>query len=60
MSQLKLGEIVPKQRDYFSSGKTRELSWRIERLKDLRKAMRENEREILKALEFDMAKHYFG
>jgi aldehyde dehydrogenase (NAD+) len=46
MSQLRLGEIVRKQRDYFSSGKTREISWRVERLKDLRKAMRENEREI--------------
>lgn len=46
MSQLELGEIVRRQRDYFSSGKTREISWRVERLKDLRKAMRENERQI--------------
>jgi acyl-CoA reductase-like NAD-dependent aldehyde dehydrogenase len=56
MSQLRLGEIVRKQRDYFSSGETREISWRVERLKDLRKAITENEREILKALEFDMKK----
>jgi acyl-CoA reductase-like NAD-dependent aldehyde dehydrogenase len=56
MSQVELGEIVRKQRFYFSSGKTGGISWRVERLKDLRKAIRENEREILKALEFDMKK----
>jgi len=39
MFQLELGEIVRRQRDYFSSGKTREISWRVERLKDLRKAI---------------------
>jgi aldehyde dehydrogenase (NAD+) len=46
-------------RVYFAEGKTRELSFRIEQLKALRKAIVDNEQAIFDALEADLKKPAF-
>ncbi len=45
-----------KQIDYFNSGITRDLSFRIESIKRLSKAIERNEKEILSALKSDLNK----
>ncbi|MCO5234494.1 MAG: aldehyde dehydrogenase [Chitinophagales bacterium] len=48
--------IVQQQRDYFSSGKTKPISFRIAQLKKLRQIIVDNESAILKALYDDLKK----
>ncbi|XP_021728974.1 aldehyde dehydrogenase family 3 member F1-like [Chenopodium quinoa] len=48
---------VKELREYFSSGKTREASWRKQQLKGLLKFMEEREEDIFKALKLDIGKH---
>ncbi len=57
MSDIK--DIVNKQREYFHKGETLEVSFRIKALKKLKKAIKENEDEIFKALKSDLNKAPF-
>jgi len=56
MPQSTIGDIIQKQRNFFNSGKTRDISFRIQQLMTLRKAITENEEVILKAAASDMNK----
>jgi len=56
---LDLTTLVKKQREYFQSGITRPLSFRLARLKDLRQAVLRFEQEILDALKNDLNKTPF-
>ena len=49
-------EILKKQRDFFETGATKDISFRIEKLKILKKAIIDNEREIMNALRKDLNK----
>ena len=42
--------LVEKQRAYFSAGKTKDISFRINALKRLKTVIKENENDILSAL----------
>ncbi len=49
-------EIVRRQRNFFNSGSTRPVSFRIEQLKLLRRVIQEHENEIMDALKGDLSK----
>lgn len=48
--------IVQKQRDFFNSGKTKSVDFRIEQLKKLRQIIVDNEKAIIQALYDDLKK----
>ncbi|MBF2014452.1 MAG: aldehyde dehydrogenase [Rivularia sp. T60_A2020_040] len=50
------GEIIHKQRDFFQSGKTKDISFRIQQLKTLKQAVIDNETAIFNALQADLNK----
>ncbi|MBO8159282.1 aldehyde dehydrogenase [Thermosyntropha sp.] len=51
-----ISSLVNKQRDFFQSGKTRDIDFRIQQLKRLAAVIEENEADILQALHFDLGK----
>lgn len=51
--------IVKKQHAYFKQGDTREYDFRIKQLKKLRQIIKDNEKEIIKAIYQDLGKHDF-
>ncbi|QOY38391.1 aldehyde dehydrogenase [Anaerobacillus isosaccharinicus] len=51
--------LVEKQRAFFRTGKTKEVKFRIESLEKLRKAVRDHEEELMKALYVDLHKTEF-
>ena len=53
---MKVSEINRLQRQYFNTGKTRELTTRRRALETLQKAISDNEKEILEALTKDLGK----
>lgn len=52
-------ETIEKQRDFFASGKTLDLKFRLEQLEALRRGIQKCEGEILHALESDLGKSAF-
>src|SRR5574344_1375255 len=48
--------IKAEQNDFFKSGKTKDVSYRIQALKTLRKAIKENSKTIADALKEDLNK----
>jgi aldehyde dehydrogenase (NAD+) len=56
MKTLQIGELVKRQHDFFSSGATRDISFRLEQLEKLAAAIKGNERMILEALDADLKK----
>lgn len=56
MTQEQIQGIVKKQRDFFRSGQTKDLSFRIKQLKNLKKEIIENEKEICDAVQKDMSR----
>lgn len=53
---MTIQELVARQRDYFLTGATRPLAFRLEALEKLRRALREGEGLLLAALEADLNK----
>lgn len=51
--------ILQKQREFFASGKTKNIDFRIEQLKALKKAIIKNESKILECLKLDLGKPEF-
>ncbi|SES68199.1 aldehyde dehydrogenase (NAD+) [Salinibacillus kushneri] len=51
--------LIRKQREFFRSGKTKEVSFRMEMLQKLKKAIQENEKEIMNVLKIDLNKSAF-
>ena len=46
MRQSTIGDIIQKLRNFFNSGRTKDISFRIQQLITLRKAITENEEVI--------------
>lgn len=57
MSSLK--EKINKQREYFSNGETKEVEFRIEKLKKLREVLKSKEEKVFEALKKDLMKSNF-
>ena len=57
MDNIKI--ILEKQREYFNTGATRNLDFRIEKLSVLKRSIKKNENQILKALWADLHKSEF-
>ena len=51
--------VLEKQRNYFNTGATRDLDFRLEKLSILKKAIKKNEKQILEALWGDLHKSEF-
>ena len=51
-----IDEVLKKQREFFNSGKTKNVEFRLEHLKKLKKIILSNEEEIKKALKLDLNK----
>jgi aldehyde dehydrogenase (NAD+) len=56
---MDIKSIVKHQREYFESGVTRPLSFRLESLRKLQKALRDNEALICEAMKADLNKTPF-
>lgn len=56
MTRFEISEIVSKQREFFSTGKTLNVSFRINALKKLRSFLKENEAKISEAVKKDLGK----
>ena len=48
--------LVNKQRQFFNTGKTKDIEFRIEQLKKLRQVISDNQQEIMDALKKDLNK----
>lgn len=54
MRSSSISDLVKAQRTYFGKGETKDVAFRIRQLKELRKAILENEERILDALKADL------
>jgi acyl-CoA reductase-like NAD-dependent aldehyde dehydrogenase len=54
-----IGEIVRQQRDFFSTGQTKNLDFRIDRLKHLKQVVLDNRAAIIEAIDADLGKSEF-
>ncbi|WP_449539598.1 aldehyde dehydrogenase [Ferdinandcohnia sp. Marseille-Q9671] len=52
-------ELLKRQREFFATGKTKEIAFRIETLKEIRNIIKMNEKQIMKALQIDLNKSEF-
>ena len=53
---IRLDELLQKQKDYFRTGETRDIEFRISKLKRLKKAIKIYEQKVLDALKEDLGK----
>ena len=51
-----IGNIIQTQREFFQTGKTKDVTFRIEQLKTLKQAIIEHEQSIVEALQADLRK----
>ncbi|MHC5610129.1 MAG: aldehyde dehydrogenase [Nostoc sp.] len=51
-----IGDIIQNQREFFRTGKTKDITFRIEQLKNLKQAIIEHEQSIVEALQADLHK----
>lgn len=58
MSESTVAGLVERQRNFFATGKTREVSFRLEALKKLESILLNNEKEISEALRLDLGKPF--
>ena len=56
---MNIGELVKKQREYFNSGKTKPVDFRLEMLKELKEEVKRQEGRIHEALKRDLNKSEF-
>ncbi|GAB2588607.1 aldehyde dehydrogenase [Spirosoma areae] len=56
MNQQQIIDVVQKQRDFFNSGKTLDVNFRIEHLKKLKAAFKKYESEMIEAVKTDMGR----
>lgn len=59
IAQLTVGDIIRKQRNFFKTGKTKDVAFRIEQLKTLKQAVVEDQAAIMEALRADLNKPEF-
>lgn len=53
---IRLDELLQKQKDYFRTGETRDIEFRISKLKRLKKAIKIYEQKVLDAIRADLGK----
>ncbi len=58
-TQMDIGSLIVRQREYFNSGATRPLSFRMEALRRLQRAIQANEAQISEAMKSDLNKAPF-
>ncbi|HWO98195.1 MAG TPA: aldehyde dehydrogenase [Bacillus sp. (in: firmicutes)] len=56
---LSIQSIIQKQRTFFSTGKTKNIDFRLEQLSKLKKAVKDRESQIIEALKQDLNKSEF-
>ena len=56
---IDLHDLIASQRDFFDSGQTRDLAYRIRQLRQLQTAVAVAEKTILQALKADLGKHTY-
>jgi len=59
ITQLAVSDIICKQREFFKTGKSKDITFRIEQLKTLKKAIIEHQSVIINALKADLNKPEF-
>ena len=59
MDQLQISSIISQQREFFKTGKTKDIRFRIEALHTLKSAIRNNGKSIQDALKTDLGKSAF-
>ena len=57
--ELSIADIIRKQRDFFYTGQTKDVNFRLEQLKTLKQAVTENKEAIINALKADLNKPEF-
>ena len=55
-SEEKLKHIVEEQRIFFRTGKTLDISWRLEQLRKLKRMVEEHEKELEDAMAVDLGR----
>ncbi|MEC4816006.1 MAG: aldehyde dehydrogenase [Scytonema sp. PMC 1069.18] len=59
IAQVSIVEIIQKQREFFKTGKTKDVNFRWEQLKTLKQAISENQDAVIQALKADLRKPEF-
>jgi acyl-CoA reductase-like NAD-dependent aldehyde dehydrogenase len=59
LTQAPIKDFIHKQREFFATGKTKDVEWRIEQLKHLKKAIVDNQDAIIKAVKADLGRPDF-
>jgi aldehyde dehydrogenase (NAD+) len=59
LTQLPISDIITQQREFFNTGKTKDIGFRITQLKNLQKAVIDHEAAIIAALKADLHKSEF-
>jgi len=59
LTQVPVIDIIRKQRDFFATGKTKDVKWRIEQLKRLKQAVVDDQEAIIKAVQADLGRPEF-
>lgn len=59
LTQLPISDIICQQREFFNTGKTKDIGFRITQLKNLQKAVIDHEAAIIAALKADLHKSEF-
>jgi len=58
-NQIPIKQIISQQREFFATGKTKELDWRIEQLKNLKKGIIDQQEAIVNAVKADLGRPDF-
>lgn len=59
ITQLPIASIIQKQREFFKTGKTKDVNFRLKQLQILKQAVQENKEAVFKALKADLHKAEF-
>ncbi|GAB4203757.1 MAG: aldehyde dehydrogenase [Coleofasciculaceae cyanobacterium] len=59
LAQVSVKDIIRKQREFFATGKTKDVEWRIEQLKRLKQAIVAHQEAILNAVKADLGRPDF-
>jgi aldehyde dehydrogenase (NAD+) len=59
LAQVPVKDIIRKQREFFATGKTKDVEWRIEQLKRLKQAIVAHQEAILNAVKADLGRPDF-
>uniref|UniRef100_A0A0C1QMX3 Aldehyde dehydrogenase domain-containing protein n=1 Tax=Tolypothrix bouteillei VB521301 TaxID=1479485 RepID=A0A0C1QMX3_9CYAN len=58
-TQVSIADLIARQREFFKTGTTKDVDFRLKQLKVLKQAIGENQEAILQALKADLGKPEF-